>query len=54
MATRSDIAVPFGMSTKIVAIAGFVQAPSISPDEKSLYYHGQQNGHFVIYKVNRP
>lgn len=35
-ATRSDVAVPFGTSTKIVAIAGFAEGPSISPYEKSL------------------
>ena len=53
-ATRSSISKPFGKPRKIEAITGFAEAPALSPDEKSLYYHLNVNGTFVIYRVTRP
>jgi WD40-like Beta Propeller Repeat len=53
-ATRADTSKPFGEPAKIKAITGFVEAPALSPDEKSLYYHQNVNGTFVIYRVTRP
>jgi WD40-like Beta Propeller Repeat len=53
-ATRASISKPFGKPRKIEAITGFAEAPALSPDEKSLYYHLQVNGTFVIYRVTRP
>lgn len=53
-ATRSSISKPFGKPHKIEAITGFAEAPALSPDEKSLYYHLNVNGTFVIYRVTRP
>ena len=53
-ATRSSVGKPFGKPQKIEAITGFAEAPALSPDEKSLYYHLQVNGTFVIYRVTRP
>jgi hypothetical protein len=32
---------------------GFVEGPTLSPDEKSLYYHKREGGVFVIYRVTR-
>ena len=55
MATRKSTAKPFGAVKKIKAITGFVEAPTISPDGKSLYYHQRNpNGVFSIYRVTRP
>lgn len=55
MATRENTAKPFGAVQKLKAITGFVEAPSISPDGKSLYYHQRNpNGVFSIYRVTRP
>jgi hypothetical protein len=55
MATRKTTAKPFGAVKKIKAITGFVEAPTISPDGKSLYYHQRnQSGVFSIYRVTRP
>ena len=55
MATRKTTAKPFGAVKKIKAITGFVEAPSISPDGKSLYYHQRNpSGVFSIYRVTRP
>jgi hypothetical protein len=53
-ATRPDISASFGAPSKISAISGFAEAPSISPDDKSLYYHFKSDDHFVIYRVARP
>jgi hypothetical protein len=53
-ATRARTSDPFGKPRKIEAITGFAEAPALSPDEKSLYYHLQVNGTFVIYRLTRP
>ena len=53
MAHRSNATEPFGSPLKLVAIEGFVEAPTLSPDEKSLYYHRRESGKFVLYRVTR-
>ncbi len=54
-ATRTKTSEPFGKPRRIEAITGFAEAPALSPDEKSLYYHFQNaSGVFVIYRVTRP
>ena len=53
-ATRSKTSKPFGAPRKIDAITGFAEAPALSPDEKSLYFHLRVSGTFVIYRVTRP
>lgn len=53
-ATRSSTSKPFGEPRRIEAISGFAEAPALSPDEKSLYFHLQVSGTFVIYRVTRP
>ena len=54
VATRTDASSPFGASRKITATTGFVEGPTLSPDEKSLYYHKREGDLFVIYRVTRP
>ncbi len=54
MATRKSTSKPFGTPKKIDAITGFAEAPSISPDDLSLYYHVKNaSGIFVINRVTR-
>jgi hypothetical protein len=53
-ATRPDTLSVFEKPKKVAAITGFVEAPSLSPDEKALYYHKKENSLFVIYRVTRP
>jgi Tol biopolymer transport system component len=54
-AARPDKASAFGTPARIAAIRGFAEAPSLSPDEKSLYYHLRTaSGGFTIYRVTRP
>ena len=53
-AVRSSNNEPFGKPEKVEAITGdFFEAPALSADENSLYYHKKENGFFVIYKVTR-
>jgi Tol biopolymer transport system component len=52
--TRASTSEPFGKPVRIKAITGFAEAPALSPDERSLYYHERMNGVFVIYRVTRP
>ncbi|MEP6922866.1 MAG: hypothetical protein ABI954_00245 [Pyrinomonadaceae bacterium] len=53
-ATRTTTDQPFGTPEIIEAITGdFFEAPALSADENSLYYHKKENGVFVIYKVTR-
>ena len=53
-ATRASTSKPYGTPVKIDAATGFVEAPTISADGKSLYYHKNENGTFVIYRLTRP
>jgi WD40-like Beta Propeller Repeat len=53
-ARRAKTSKPFNKPIKIQAITGFAEAPTLSPDEKSLYYHENVSGTFVIYRVTRP
>lgn len=54
MATRKSTSEPFGKPKKIHAITGFAEAPSISPDDLSLYYHVKNpSGVFIINRVTR-
>jgi len=50
---RPNIALQFGPPRKIEAITGFAEEPTLSPDERSLYYHKKENGRFVIYRVTK-
>jgi hypothetical protein len=54
VANRVSTSAPFGLPRKVQAITGFVEGPTLSPDEKSLYYHKKENGRFVLYRVTRP
>jgi len=44
---------PFGPPERIAAITGLVEAPSLSGDGRSLYYHNPEGKRFVIYGVRR-
>ena len=55
-ATRAGSTAAFAPPQLVSAITGFVEGPTLSPDEKSLYYHRQDTGtgRFEIYRVTRP
>jgi hypothetical protein len=51
--TRKSLAQPFDRAAQVAAIKGFVEAPTLSPDSRSLYYHLKEGERFVIYRVTR-
>jgi len=52
-ATRPGIDLAFGAPEPIEAIRGFVEAPTLSPDERTLYYHKRQGDRFILECVSR-
>jgi hypothetical protein len=53
-AERSSTARPFGHVQRVRAISGFAEAPSLSGDGTTLYYHLRVGKQFVIEQVTRP
>lgn len=55
-AARSNNNSAFGTPRLVSAIDGFAEGPTLSPDEKSLYYHrlNTSTNRFEIYRVTRP
>ncbi len=53
VANRPTTSSPFGSPERIAAIDGFVEGPTLSPDELSLYYHRLDGPQFAIYRVTR-
>jgi hypothetical protein len=52
-AVRPSTDAPFGQPERLVSITGFVEAPTLSSDGRSLYYHRLEDEHFVIFRVAR-
>jgi hypothetical protein len=52
-ATRESVNESFETPVKIEAASGFVEAPTLTPDDNTLYFHKSENGKFVIYSVRR-
>jgi len=53
VAERAGKTQPFEEPKRLAAITGFVEGPTLSPDEQSLYYHKKEGGHLVLYRVRR-
>jgi WD40-like Beta Propeller Repeat len=51
--TRKSVTHPFDPPVRVDAIKGFVEAPALSPDGRSLYYHLREGARFVIYRAAR-
>ena len=51
--TRSDRSQAFGPPERLAAVTGFVEAPSLSCDGTSLYYHRRDGADYSIYRVTR-
>jgi hypothetical protein len=51
--TRKNATQPFDQPERVTAIKGFVEAPALSADGRSLYYHLKEDERFVIYRVIR-
>lgn len=52
-AARQHVEKAFGLPQRVEAITGFVEAPTLSPEERSVYYHKKAGDRFVIYRVTR-
>jgi IPT/TIG domain/WD40-like Beta Propeller Repeat len=52
-ATRASTAAPFGDVQRIAAISGFAEAPALSADGTTLYYHEQAGSEFHTMTVRR-
>jgi Tol biopolymer transport system component len=50
---RQNINSAFSSPSKIQNITGFAEAPTISPDQKKLYYHKKENNKFVLYMIRK-
>ncbi len=53
VATRATRGEAFGPPAKILAITGFAEAPTLAPDQKTLYFHRKENNKFELYLVRR-
>jgi hypothetical protein len=53
VAIRTSLDEPFGEARVLTALAGFVEAPTISIDGKEIFYHKKVGGTFVIYRAER-
>jgi hypothetical protein len=54
--TRPSVSDAFSTPQQIDSISGFVEAPTLSPDEKVLYFHRKNpvSNIFELYRVRRP
>lgn len=53
LSTRPNNTAPFGKPMRVAAADGFVEGPTLSPDEKSLYFHKKEGSSFAIFRVTR-
>jgi WD40-like Beta Propeller Repeat len=53
-ASRTRVGRPFGHVQRVAAITGFAEAPSLSADGSTLYYHQLVGDQFAIECVTRP
>ena len=52
-ALRRRADVPFEAPQRVVVIEGLVEAPTLSPDERALYYHAFDGNRYAIFRVAR-
>ncbi len=52
-AVRPSALAPFETPQRVSVIEGFAEAPSLSPDGRSLYYHKRDGDRFGIWRVTR-
>ncbi len=53
VATRNALHESFYKPYPIEVISGFVEAPTISPNDSLLYYHKKEHGKFVLFMVQK-
>jgi len=50
---RAQPDAPFETPQRVSAIEGFTEAPALSPDGRSLYFHKREGNRFAIWRVTR-
>jgi hypothetical protein len=50
---RADASLPFAAPTPVDGFTGFVEAPSLTCDGNTLYYHRRDGGEFSIFRAER-
>lgn len=53
LARRPSRTDAFGPAERVAAIDGFAEAPSLSPDERALYFHKKVGDRYEIWRVTR-
>ena len=53
VATRKNASEQFGQPTKIQALTGFVEAVTIAPDQRTIYFHKKENDKFGLYMIRK-
>jgi hypothetical protein len=51
--TRTSVTRPFDAPQRVAAATGFVEAPTLSSDGKSLYFHRKDGARYVLYRASR-
>ncbi|MFO7842551.1 MAG: hypothetical protein R6V16_01970 [Bacteroidales bacterium] len=53
LSTRKTVTESFEKAYKIENITGFVEAPTLSPDNQIIYYHKKENEKYVLYLIRK-
>ncbi len=53
VATRPGPAAAFGQPMAVASITGFAEAPTVAPDQKTIYFHRKDNGVFGLYLTRK-
>lgn len=51
--TRKSSEEPFSIPVKISILTGFVEAPTMSSDQKSIYFHRKEGGKHYLYLIRK-
>jgi hypothetical protein len=53
LSTRINVNEAFGPPVRIAAITGFVEASTLAPNQRTLYYHKKENERHLLYMVRK-
>lgn len=53
VATRPTVNDPFGTPLAIASISGFAEAPTVAPDQRTIYFHHKDGNTFQLYLVRK-
>ena len=53
MSSRKSMTEAFGVPSQVKTITGFTEAPTIAPDQQTIYFHKKNNNQFGLYLVKK-